>query len=691
MSLIKDREVLILNQLHLLKEDGMKEILYGAAYYDEYMPYDRLKKDIAMMLKAGINVVRIAESTWSTYEKEPGKFDFSSVIRVIEAMKEAGIKVIIGTPTYAVPSWLISLDPTVMVERKGSGRAIYGMRQSMDITNKTYLHYAERIIRELMKVSANYDNVIGFQIDNETKAYGTSSKNVQVGFVQYLKKQFHNDIEAMNKAFGFDYWSNRVDSWENFPNVNGTINGSLGAEFEKYQRLLVDDFLQWQADIVSEYARDDQFITQNLDFEWRGYSYGVQPEVNHFKASKAITIAGCDIYHPAQDKLTGLEIAFCGDSTRQLKKTNYLVLETQAQGFSNMMPYRNQLILNAYSHLASGANAVMYWHWHSIHNSAESYWRGLLAHDFAENKTYQEAVVVGNELKRLSSKLVNLKKTNQVALLISNEALTALKWFPIDIKSDFSSTLSYNDIVRAYYRALYSLNIECDIVSVDSDDWQNYEVLVVPSLYAAPDDVYERLSYYVESGGKLLMSFKSAVADEYVTISHEGTPHKLQEVLGLSYNQFASPTGQTLSTSYFENGGVVEGFLEFLQPTTAQILAEYEDSQWYDNVAITVNHFGKGKAVYVGCHVDEKSLMKIIEKIFEDQFNYDLSKYQFPIIVKKGKNDFGKLVTYLLNYSDHTQQVVAEQSGLDLRNGRQILEGQLLSIASWDVIILEEN
>ena len=54
----------------------MKEILFGAAYYDEYMPYDRLDKDIDMMKKAGINTVRIAESTWSTCEPQDGVFDF---------------------------------------------------------------------------------------------------------------------------------------------------------------------------------------------------------------------------------------------------------------------------------------------------------------------------------------------------------------------------------------------------------------------------------------------------------------------------------------------------------------------------------------------------------------------------------------------------------------------------------------
>lgn len=82
-----------------------KEILFGAAYYPEYMPYERVKEDIRMMKEAGMNVVRIAESTWSTLEPEDGVFDFSYIDQVIEEAGKAGMKVIIGTPTYAVPSW----------------------------------------------------------------------------------------------------------------------------------------------------------------------------------------------------------------------------------------------------------------------------------------------------------------------------------------------------------------------------------------------------------------------------------------------------------------------------------------------------------------------------------------------------------------------------------------------------------
>lgn len=293
----------------------MNELLFGAAYYDEYMPCDRLEKDAAMMKKAGINTVRIAESTWSTCEPQEGVFDFSHVERVLDVMEENGIHVIIGTPTYAVPTWLVKSHPDVLATTV-KGRGIYGPRQIMDITNPAYRYYGERVIRELMKRTAHRTCVIGFQLDNETKYYGTAGKNVQERFVKYLRSKFHDGLDVMNHEFGLDYWSNRINAWEDFPDVRETINGSLGAEFEKFQRTLVDEFLSWQANIVNEYRREDQFITHNFDFEWRGYSFGVQPDVNHYHASRALTIAGGDIYHPTQDELTGTESAFANEHVK---------------------------------------------------------------------------------------------------------------------------------------------------------------------------------------------------------------------------------------------------------------------------------------------------------------------------------------------------------------------------------------
>lgn len=669
-----------------------KEILFGAAYYDEYMPCERLEQDVAMMKKAGINTVRIAESTWSTCEPQEGVFDFSHVERVLDAMEEANIHVIIGTPTYAVPTWMVKSHPDVLAETV-KGRGIYGARQIMDITHPVYRFYAERVIRQLMEHTAHRKCVIGFQLDNETKYYGTAGKNVQEKFVKYLRRKFRDDLDAMNREFGLDYWSNRINAWEDFPDVRGTINGSLGAEFEKFQRTLVDEFLNWQADIVKEYAREDQFLTHNFDFEWRGYSYGVQPDVNHLHASRCLTIAGVDIYHPTQDELTGTEIAFGGDMTRSLKKDNYLVMETEAQGFPGWTPYKGQLRLQAYSHLASGANSVMYWHWHSIHNSFETYWKGLLSHDFQENAAYREACVIGSEFSKIGSHLVNLKKENKVAILVSNEALTALKWFGIQATAGGNGETGYNDVVRWIYDALYQRNIECDFLWPESEDFEQYQAIFVPALYVAPDALLEKMERYVEKGGTLAATFKTAFANENVKVSHEVQPHILHNCFGVEYHQFTFPKNVKLSGSLSGSRSDAEAtvFMELLEPKGAEVLASYDHYNWKEYAAITKNHYGKGTAIYVGCMTDLGTLHAVITETLNCA-QVEIPPYSYPVIVRKGTNALGKTVRYFLNYSESPQKIeYFYKNGRELLTGKAVKSGDSIEIPAWDLKITEEE
>ena len=662
----------------------MDKLLYGVAYYDEYMPYDRLDKDVAMMKKAGINVVRIAESTWSTCEPQEGVFDFSHVERVLDAMEEAGISVIIGTPTYAIPTWMVKSYPDVLAVTV-NGRGIYGPRQIMDITHPVYRFYGERVIRRLMEVSAHRKCVIGFQLDNETKHYGTAGQNVQEKFVKYLREKFHDDLDALNDAFGLAYWSNRINAWEDFPDVRGTINGSLGAEFEKFQRSLVTEYLAWQAQIVREYAKEDQFLTHNFDFDWKGYSYGVRPDVNHFHAARCLTIAGVDIYHPTQDDLTGAEIAFGGDMARSLKGGNYLVLETEAQGFPEWTPYQGQLRLQAYSHIASGANSVMYWHWHSIHNSFETYWKGLLSHDLEENAPYREACVIGQEFQKIGSHLVNLKKNNEVAVLVSNEALTALKWFGIGNAPDKGS-VQYNDVVRLMYDTLYQRNVECDFLWPESEKLEDYKVIVVPALYAAPDELLERLNRYVENGGQLVATFKTAFTNENVKVSHELQPHILRNCLGVKYQQFTRPKKVGLTGSIT---GEAQVFMELLITEGAEVLARYDHYNWKDYAAITKNRYGKGHAYYLGCMTGQEQLAVVLKDALAEA-GIKMQENAADVIIRKGRNAAGKSIRFYFNYSgQECTEIYCHDDGLDLLTDEVIKNGETFTIAPWNLKIVE--
>lgn len=672
----------------------MKEMLYGVAYYDEYMPEERLDKDMQMMKAAGINVIRIAESTWSSEEPEEGRFDFSHVIRSIEAAKKYGLYVIVGTPTYAIPPWLAHKYPEVIALTE-DGQGKYGPRQNMDITNPHYLYYAERIIRKLMECVNGYDNVIGYQLDNETKHYHTAGKGVHDKFVEYLKQKF-GTIEALNKEFGFAYWSNQIDCWEHVPDATGTINGSFFGEFEKFRRTLVDDFLMWQRNIVDEYRRPDQFVTHNFDFEWRDYSFGVQPDVNHFHAAKAVTLAGCDIYHHTQDLLTGKEAAFCGAITRSLKKDNYLILETEAQGHIGWTPYDGQLRMQAFTHMSNGADGVMYWHWHSIHNSFETYWRGLLSHDMAENRPYREAMTIGQDLKRFGDKLLHLKKKNKTAILVSNESLTAfnkLPMFPLP-----GGNIKYNDVVRSFADALYDINVEYDIVSDDTRDFSEYELLVVPVLYSAKEELLEALDAYVAKGGHLVTTFKSGYANEFLTVYHDKQPHILHKCLGIGYQEYTVPRNVSLQmtdvdSTLSEEEAQVSTWMELVMPETALVLANYKHPNWGEYAAVTRNEYEKGTAYYIGCHVTQEYLKHFFKELLvKEDLLEEENQAVFPVRIQSGINQYGKAVHYYFNFSGETvEQCYYHADAIELVSDKAYQKGDRLIMKPWSVFIFEED
>lgn len=666
-------------------------ILYGVAYYDEYTPVDRVEEDARMMREAGINVVRIAESTWGTLERQPGVFDFSHVDRVLAAMQRQGISVIVGTPTYAIPTWLAREHPNVLAITP-QGPMSYGRRQNMDITDPDYRAAAERVIVALIDHVKDHPAVIGYQIDNETKSYNTSGPRVQAAFVAAMQQRWP-DIDAMNDAYGLDYWSNRINRWEDFPSVNGSINASLSNAFAEFQRQLVTDFLQWQADLVRVHARPSQFITHNFDFDWRGYSFGIQPEVNHWQAGRALDVVGVDIYHPGQDELTGAEIAFGGDVARSINHgQNYLVVETQAQGFPQWTPYPGQLRLQAYSHIASGAEMIGYWHWASTANAFETYWRGLLSQDYQPNPTFEEATRVGAELQRIGPTLAGMSKSNRVAIYVSNRALSAFNSFPPGGSQPGTGT-SYNEVLRLFYDALYRINVETDFISPDAAaNLDDYDLIIVPALYAASDEEITNLNAYAYRGGHLLYTFKSGFSDENNKVRYDTQPGAIADAAGVTYQQFTLPHDVSLAGNPFgvsEEDNQVRLWMEMLVPTTAEVVARYQHASWPSYAAMTRNAWGQGQVSYLG-FMPSPNLAELIlsEEVDRAGILREANEARFPVIVRSGTLRDGRTVRYVLNFSAEPQVYVVRTPGTDLLTDTPVPQDAAITLEPWGLVIM---
>lgn len=657
-----------------------KELLLGAAYYNEYMPYERVKQDFELMKKIGFNVIRIAESTWSTWEPEDGLFDFKKLTDVLDLAVEYDIKVIIGTPSYAIPGWLAQKYPEIM-STTPNGQIPYGARQSFDITNSDYRHHVNRIIRKMMDTVKDYPCIIGYQLDNETRSASASGPDIQAAFVESLRASYP-DINDFNHEFGMDYWSNRVGKWEDFPDVRGTINGSLSAAYKRFLRECIAEFLSWQADIVKEYIQPGQFITQNFDLSWIGHSYGLQPEVDQRLAGKCMDVAGIDIYHPSQDALTGAEIAFGGAIARAIKKSNYLVLETQSQGNLAWLPYPGQLRLQAYSHLANGSNSVMYWNWHSIHNSFETYWKGVLSHDLEPGETYNQIGEYISELAPLERHLINLRKKNVAAILIDNASLTGIEEFKKD------HNLDYNQILRRIFDACYNMNLETDFVYKE-DDFSKYKILIVPALYSADNNVINKLRNFAENGGHLIMTFKSCFADNELKVYNDTAPHNLTDLFGIEYDQFTLPGTASLLFDDGQSFGM-ENFIELLRPDHCHVWAKYMHPFWGRYAAVTHKETGKGSATYVGCYCNQNAFSKIIRRTCMIA-GIKLPGYQFPIIRRVGTNDLDEKIEYLFNYSFENQTIVCENNCTDLLSGNHYQIGEGITLSAWNLAILRDD
>ena len=661
--------------------------LYGAAYYSEYTPTDRLNEDIRLMKEAGLTVVRVGESTWSLFEPHDGVFEFAWMDRILDAMQEAGIKVILGTPTYSIPSWMATEHPEVLSHSYSDRQSYYGIRQNMDLMNPTYRKYCERIIRKMMEHFAQHPAIIGYQVDNEVEARGIDNPDYFEGFREYIKQEFKGDLRELNRRWGLNYWGMNINRWEDFYDRKGVTNPSYKIWWERWDRKVTADFLNWQVDIVNEYRRPDQFVMHCFMPSFHN--------IDQLEAMRQMEYPAINVYYNMQDQQDGMKISYSSDFMRKVSRSqNFLVTETNAQGTGwssrdQWPPYDGQLRQNMYAFLAGGANMVEYWHWATLHYGQETYWRGILGHDGQPNRVYREFQRGAKELERIGDRIVNIEKKNRVALLFSHDSHYGLEFMPYDRNDQYK--------VNMMYEALYRQNIECDILPVDKpqmQDFSGYDLLIVPSLYVATDELLQKISDFVKQGGEVVMLYKSGYTDYDNAVRPVLAPGPLADACGFTYQEYSSINKLPLqANSIGAEDNTVSTWMEFLQLTTAQPLATVDHQFFGKWPCITENSYGKGHLIYIGTVPSKEILQKLIARAADRKGIATTERqYQFPVILRSGTNTKGKKLHYVFNYSYEPKTIAYPYAdSRSLLDEQTLKKGQPISIEPWGVVIGEER
>jgi beta-galactosidase len=695
--------------------DLPRRVLFGAAYYHEYQPTDRLETDLDLMRQAHFSVIRVGESVWSTWEPEDGVFNLDWLQPVLDAAQARGISVILGTPTYAVPPWLVRLYPEITGERGTGVRIGWGARQEVDFTHPAFKFHAERVIRAILGRYAQHPAVIGFQVDNEPGLELLHNHAVFQRFVDRLRHQY-GDVENLNERWGLVYWSHCLSTWADLWKPDGNAQPQYDLAWRRFQADQTTDFIGWEADLVREYAKPDQFVTTCISYE--------RPAVDDEALTARLDIAAGNPYHVAQDalelpddttprqcwKTDGVWGLFEGaDRMYASRQSPYLVTETGAltigDPWDNRPAYDGQWRQAAWAHIARGAQMIEYWQWHTLLFGKETYWGGVLPHSGEPGRVYREIAKLGTEIDAAGELISGLKPDSDVTMLYSLPSKWLMQHHPPLATTDWGPDPdAYRGLFDPFYRGAFDAGLQVRIAHVgqvaplkDGQDpialdqaVKEHPVLVVPGLYVAEDATLDWLGRYAAAGGHLVIGPRTAYGDSEAWARAELAPAHLRDAAGVWYDEFSNlgadipvrPTeGSALSLG---NDAAATRWVDGLVSTTADVLASYEHPHFGRWPAITSRAHGAGRVTYVGT-VPNRSLARSIFSYLVPRPKHGWSHLPDTVTVATALAADGRRVHVVHNWSWERVSVTAPAALVGLKGGRQRPEGDVVELEPWDV------
>ena len=634
---------------------------YGADYYPEHWPEERWAEDACLMQAAGLNVVRMAEFAWTRMEPQEGSFDFAWLDRAIDLLAAHGIQAVLCTPTATPPAWLMRVHPECFLVDEHGQPLTFGHRRNTCPSQPVYRDFSARIVRALAAHFAANQNVIGWQIDNEfgDRCYCSSC---QRAFQEWLLAKY-GSLDALNAAWGTDFWSHIYTAWEEIPlpwATSYTHNPGLALDYRRFMSDTYAGYQRAQIDILRELS-PGKWITHNL----MGFRY---PTLDYFDLSADLDFVSWDNY-PRFRGLPDLSgIALAHDTMRGCKGANFWVMEEQSgpagQTLLGTTPRPGEIPFWAWQAVAHGADGIVFFRWRTCRFGAEEYWHGILDHHGQPRRRYREVVVLGETLGRIGAEIAGSEVAAQAAMVLSYDSRFAFQNQPNN--SDFSYEGLFTDI----YRALWKRNVGVDIVSPDSD-LSGYAVVVAPALYVLEEDTADRLRAFVRGGGTLITTCRSGVMDANNTVVNQPLPGLLSEVCGVTVDEYDSLPAEIelrLAIGAALGGGTDVGrvWADVLEMDGARVLATYDSEYYAGCPAVTANRFGAGEAIYVGTIAEQAFWDRLVGWLVDGgRIDAPLAVPEgVEVTVRMGKD--GERYTFILNGTDAAKTVDLGAGGHDL-------------------------
>ena len=592
----------------------------GVCYYPEHWPKTRWQEDARTMVEVGIEYVRIGEFSWSRLENVEGEYTWGWLDDALEVLANAGLKVILGTPTATPPKWLVDKYPAMLARDESGQLRGFGSRRHYSFASLEYRQVCKRIVTDMAQRYGDHDAVIAWQTDNEYGCHDTILSYAEVdltAFKVWLAEKYKS-IDDLNQAWGNVFWSMEYNSFDEIELPNLTVTEANPSHRLDFQRCCSDQVVAYnklQADILRKHSPGRDLVHNYMGFF---------TAFDHHKVGEDLDVASWDTYplgfldqeaiYQSQEKQDYLRTghpdfgAFHHDLYRGCGKGRLWVMEQQPGPVNwaphNPSPAQGAVRMWTWEAFSHGAELVSYFRWRQAPFAQEQMHSGLLRPDASKAEAAYEAQQVSEEVAAVMQKLgldkdelEALPSAGNVALMFDYDACWALDIQP--------QSQAYRYLFWCYriYEALRELGLSIDIVPPKAD-LAAYKMLVLPAQVVIDDALLTSLENF---DGVLLAGPRSGSKTASYQIPEQLAPGKLQQIMALKVERVDALPEHTKPDV---NGAWGQGQLQYWHEQLATELP----SLLQDDVGSPVL-VGTGKCFYLGSCLEKNLLKTSLEKL----------------------------------------------------------------------------
>ncbi len=666
---------------------NVHEILYGGDYNPEQWPDEVWREDMRLLKKAHINEVTLNVFSWAALQPDEDTYDFSKLDKIMELVREHGLKVCMATSTGAHPAWMARKYPDILRTEADGRKRKFGGRHNSCPNSPTYRKYAQRLAEKLAERYQDYENIVAWHVSNE---YGGACycENCEKAFRRWLKRKYKT-LDEVNRSFNTSFWGHTFYDWEDivlpsglsehivFDGVEKTMFQGISLDYMRFMSDSILDCFCLEYDAIKKITPEIP-ITTNL---MRLYK-----ELDYFKWAKQMDFISWDNY--PQPTSSAAETSFAHDLMRGIGGQNSFVLMEQTPSVTNWHPFNRLkrpgvMRLLSYQAAAHGADAIQFFQIRRSIGACEKYHGAVIDHAGREDtRVFREVTQLGEELSKLGDVFLEGRTPAQTAIVFDWD-----NWWALEYSAGPSVRMNYLDAVLDYYTACHALNIPVDVIGTE-DELSPYKVVIAPLLYMVKSGYDAKIRRFTESGGTFVTTYFSGIVDEHDLVHPGGYPGMIKDILGIWVEeQDALAEGESNAFVYGEAEYPADVLCDIMHLEGAECISSYQRDFYQKTPVITRNFYGKGQAWYVGTRSDKAFYRALIGDIAEEAGVFGIMETPDDVEAAARTTEKGTVV-FLLNHKETDETVILNTQYQELLTEKNYSRGSKITLPAKGVAVL---